>query len=150
MTIKTREECREQLGGLLDTALTGAGNPAQDVYDYMKSDFNHLSPIVTVGSEGFSATEQDFDGNWTIVYYYSVNIFVTRKTASGYTEEDVEDKVDATMQATYETLLSNRSLSGYWGDLAIDGRSEVMPAEIGGDPYWMETIPVAVTVYGDS
>lgn len=150
MAIKTRKQCREQLGILLDTALTGAGNPAQDVYDYMKSDFQHQSPIVTIGSEGFSAGEQDFDGNWTMTYYYSVNVFVTRNTASGYTEEDVEDLVDSVMQKTYETLLANRSLADYWNGLAIDGRSEIMPAKIGGDPYWMETIPVALTIYGDA
>ncbi len=146
MAIKTRKQCRGQLGSVLDTALTGEGNPAQDVYDYLKSDFNHQSPIVTVGSEGLEAFEQDFE-HWHPVYKYSINVYVTRNTATDYTEEDVEDTLDDVTQAIYETLETNRVLAGWWGDLAWLEPSAVVPVTVGGDPYWWESVVVGIAVY---
>jgi hypothetical protein len=141
MAIKTRKQVREQLGSLLSSALTGVGNPAQAVYDYLKSSFDGQSPVVVIGSSGFNASEQDFT-NWYATYDYEILVFVAREDT-----QLADDYLDQTTQKLYETLQANRILSGWWDDLAWADPSQIVPAAPGGDPYWMEAVLVRVTVY---
>jgi len=141
MTIKTRKEVREHLGSLLSSALVGTGKPAQAVYDYLKSSFDGQSPVVVIGSSGFNAQEQDFT-NWFATYDYEVLVFVAREDT-----QLADDYLDQTTQKLYETLQTNRVLSGYWDDLVWADPSQIVPAVVGGKPYWMETVLVRVTVY---
>ena len=145
MAIKTRKETREQLGSVLSTALTGAGNPAQALYDYMKSTFDGQSPVIAVGSSGLGVNDvQEFGGNWFPVYYYEILTFVARESD----EEAAEDELDTVAQELYETLETNQYNAGYWEALTYMGRSDVVPTNVGGDPYWMETTTVAIEVFG--
>jgi hypothetical protein len=141
MAIKTRKEVREQLGSLLDTALTGDGNPAQDVFDYLNPDFAPRSPIVCIGSTSVQAFEQNFT-SWYVQYGYEIVIFVARED-----EQVSEDALDDTMQGVYETLQTNRVLSGWWENLEWGEASETMAIELSGHPYWVETISVIVETY---
>jgi hypothetical protein len=146
MAVKTRKEVREQLGSVLSTALTGVGNPAQAVYDYMKSSFDGQSPVVAIGSGGTQAhiDVQQFGGDWFPVYWFEILSFVVRDED----EENAEDTLDTLSQNLYETLETNTYLAGYWERLSYGERSTIAPASVGGDPYWLETTEVMVEVFG--
>ena len=140
MSITTRKGAREALGALLGSEMTGAGNPVQAVYDYLKSTFDGQSPVVCVGSEGVEAVPMTFQGSRPS-YFFSILTFVTRAG-----EEVAEDALDEVAQALYEVVEANRKTDD-WKFIAYDGRSRVEAATVGGDPYWMEVTPVRMEVY---
>lgn len=141
MTIKSRKEVREQLGSLLSSALVGSGKPAQAVYDYLKSSFDGQSPVVIVSSSGFDGQVQTTT-NWFATYDYEILVFVAREDT-----QLADDYLDETTQDVYETLRDNQQLAGYWNKLEWLDSTTIVPASVGGDPYWMEPIPVRVWVY---
>ena len=142
--MKTRQQVREQLGVVLTDALTGAGNPVQDVYDYLKSTFDGHSPVVCIGSSGTGRNEiEQFGGDWFPVYFYELLVFVARDDD----EASAEDVLDQVAQKLFETLETNQYLAGWWDKLDYVSNSEVTPAVVGGDPYWMEAVVVRVEVF---
>jgi len=140
VAIKTRQEVREALGVLLNAGLVGTGLPVQAVYDYMKGTFDGQSPIVVVGSAGVEGEALTFQGS-KATYFYEVLSFVAREG-----EEVAEDALDQVAQKLYQVIEANRK-TGNWQWIGFAGRSKVVPAAVGGDPYWMEVLPVEVKVY---
>ena len=120
--------------------MTGAGNPVQAVYDYLKGTFDGQSPVVVVGSAGVEGAPMTFQGSRP-TYYLTVLAFVTREG-----EEVAEDALDEVAQKLYQVMEGNRR-TGDWQFWGYDGRSRIEPASVGGDPYWMEMTPVVVEAY---
>lgn len=137
MTIKTRQQVREKIGALINTDFT----TIEIVYDYLKTDFQGQSPVITIGSEGAHPEAQDFTQNMAI-YTISVNIFVTRVE-----EEAAEDQLDAVMQEVFTFCENYRTLDGWWDDLTWPELSQIAPANIGGEAYWMESLVLRIYCY---
>lgn len=143
MALKTRKEVREQLGTVLSSALSGAGNPAQQVFDYLPSTFDGKSPVVTILSAGLAIAEvQQFGGDWFPVYLFEIGVLVARDTD----DQAALDELDLVAQKLYETLESNTGLASYWELLEYSEDSRVEPVPVGGDPYWLETTPIQIWV----
>lgn len=118
----------------------------QAVYDYLKSDFDQYTPVVTVGSEGMiGQASVDFSNNHP-AYVYSVNLFVLDNPETDYTEEDIDDALDNVMQEIFETLETNRRVTGFWQFLEWTNPSTVQPVSMGGIAYLWEQIIVTVYV----
>lgn len=144
MVVRTRRECREQLGTLLNAALTGSGNPAQAVYDYVIKDPQGLSPVTVVGATGSAPPVPDGIGlgNTRQPYRYDIMNFVLRSE-----QTDTDDLLDAMYNAVLTVLEDNASVTGYWYDLRQSGDSSITTwTSPGGDQYWLEIIPVELRV----
>jgi hypothetical protein len=134
------------LGSLLNTDVAGTGNPAQVVYDHLKEDVAGQSPVVCVASQGFLPHQlsfgDDHNDDWAGEYRFMIFIFVARED-----EEVAEDALDDTIEAVFQVLAENRSYSTYWKKIEFGAPSEVTTIAMGGDPYWMEVLPITVGSY---
>jgi hypothetical protein len=140
MTRQTRKTARVQMGAVLNTALTGDGNPVQAVYDHLKEDFQGQSPVVVVASAGTRPLPQSHT-HWRAEYNLEIIIFAVREN-----EEVAEDALDDVAEALFAALETNRT-TDYWRDLTFGTPSDVLPATVGGEPYWMEPLTVTVHSY---
>lgn len=144
MVARTRRECREQLGVILSAALTGSGNPAQAVYDWVIKDPQGLSPVLVIGATGSAPREPDGMGlgNTRQPYRYDLMCFVLRSE-----QDDTDDVLDTMYNAVLTVLEDNVSVSGYWYDLQQSGNSTITKwVSPGGDQYWLEIIPIELRV----
>lgn len=140
----SRATVREQLAVLLTSALVGTSKPCQAVYDYQPATFSGQSPVVTVSSAGSMRTRFTMQGNRLTAYLY-IHIFVLYADAdSGWTESDAEDRLDLIEKTIEETLQTYRTHPSYWSNIAYSEPSQASSAEIGGDEYRVEVIPVIV------
>ena len=137
-----RKDYREDLGTVLSAALVGVGKPAQAFTDHLpkSSEFDGRSPFVCLASAG---SDIDRQGSTLLgkFYYHYINIlvFVAR------TDTAAEDALDNCYMTIAETLEANASTSN-WDSLRQTERSiiDATPEGWGGQPYWIETIPVVL------
>lgn len=139
-----RETGRDALTALLSAALVGVGLPAQAVYGYQKSDFEGQSPVVVVLSAG---TRRQRFGMGTEKYrswfgYEILNFVADADAAAGWTDADVEDRLDLLEKEIADVIADNR-VTANWDDLKHDeGASQIVPALVGGKPYKLEILRV--------
>lgn len=145
MAIKTRKEIRQHIATLLQTALTGSGNPAQQVYNHFRSAFDE-SPVVCVVSAQIDQSALAFATDEAF-YGYEILVFVDRDPDANYTEEDAENKLDEIAQSLFSWIETNARLASYWQHLRRNGNSQITPGTVGGRPVWMEVHPIAVQVW---
>jgi hypothetical protein len=140
----SRKTSRELLASLLTTGVTAA----QAVYAYQVGDFGQLSPVLRVLSLGAARPSLTAEGNQS-VFLLEVQVFVVNVDPdSGWTEQNAEDKLDEVEQQIADVIEDNDSNNGTWNALEHAERSAVTKAVVGGETYLMESIPVAVTVFG--
>lgn len=139
MANKTRKQTREAIGAMLNSAMVGAGKTCEASFDYLPPKFEGKSPVICIGSGGTLGMPYTLQG-LRPVYHFEIIAFVARED-----EQDSEDELDNVSQELYNTLEANISTAN-WESIDYDGRSEIAPANVGGDPYWMEVTPVMVTV----
>jgi hypothetical protein len=145
MSRSTRKECRERLGVLLSASVAGTDNPAQVVYDHLKEDFGGRSPVVCVGSSSVRVEQLSFgddtEENYGGEYGLEIMVFAARED-----EEVAEDALDDVMEAVFKVLAANKD-SNKWDDIGFSQASSIVPADVGGEPYWMEVLPITVISY---
>jgi hypothetical protein len=134
-----RKDYREDLGTLLSGELTGAGNPAQAFYDHLESYFDGASPTVCLASAGTLPVNETLGGK-RYIHHINILVFVARDDANA------DDTLDNCFLAIADTVEANRKTAD-WKDLDFNGPSTVNEMVWGGDPYWVETIPVQVQGY---
>jgi len=139
--ITTRRACREALAALLQTALVGAGKPAQAVYDYQIGDFAGASPVVVVSSAGSSYDDLSFQG-LSPSYDLNIHVFVVY-AATGWTEDDAENALDAISETIAAVLAANK-VAANWDGIAWVGSSKTLSVDIGGVDYRTEIISIKV------
>lgn len=134
-----RRDYREDLGTLLSPLLVGAGKPAQAFYDHTESTFDGRSPVVCLASAGTTPQPLTVQGTR---YSHRINIlvFVARDDANA------DDTLDDCFEAIADAIEGNRKTAN-WKDLQFDGDSTIVDVVWGGDPYWVETIPVRIEGY---
>lgn len=144
--VTNRETIRDALATLLTTALVGDGKPAQAVYNYKVGDFEGQSPVVTVTSGGTLRFEGDYGENLDGEFYLVITSYVLyADPGTDWGEDDAEDRLDLLEKSIADVLVDNYShASGTWERIAIDGRTQVVEGEIGGELYLVEIIPVKV------
>lgn len=139
MANKTRKQVREAIGVMLAAAMVGAGKTCEASFDYLPPKFEGKSPVICINSGGTLGMPYTLQG-LRPAYYYEIVAFVARED-----EQDSEDELDNVAQELYDTLEANIKTTD-WESIDYDGRSEILPANVGGDPYWMEATPVVATV----
>lgn len=134
-----RKDYREDLGTLLNSELVGDGNPAQAFYDHLESYFDGRSPVVCLASAGTLPVNATVQGK-RYVHQIHILVFVARDDANA------DDTLDNCYLTIADTIEANRKTAN-WRDLDFNGPSRVDEMVWGGDPYWVETIPVQVQGY---
>jgi len=133
------------MGVLLAAGLVGVGLPATATYDHFKEDFDGQSPVVCVGAGGFRVEQMSFgdhtENNYGGEYRLEILIFVARED-----EEVAEDALDDVIEEVFSILAANKQAT-YWAELDFSADSTITPVTVGGDPYWMEILPVTVRSY---
>jgi hypothetical protein len=146
VTVTNPETIRDEVATFLATDMVGVGLPAQAVYNYEKKDFDHQSPVVLVTTNGddFSrhSNSERVKGN----IYLDVLIFVLYSDeGSGWTEADCEDRLNLVKKTLLESIFNNQFTPSR--SIFINGRSAIVPANVGGEDYRMETVLLRVEVF---
>ncbi len=105
-TLTSRKAVRQQLAVLLDeiTNLT--------VYDHEVKDFQRLSPVAMVHSDGTMTTFPDFAREF---HRFWISIFWARGD-----DDATEDYIDDLATAVRQKLLDNLEEAGLWHDIHFD------------------------------
>ena len=135
-----RKAYREALGVVLEAALVGSGKPAQAFEDHLprSTEFDGRSPFICLASAGSDIDRQTrtLSGKF---YIHRINILVFVARA----DTAAEDALDKCYTYISDTLETNKSYT-YWDRLGQSEASFIDPTPDGwgGEPYWVETIPV--------
>jgi len=135
-----RKDYREDLGVVLAAALVGSGKPAQTFTDHLPkaAEFDGRSPFVCLASSGSGVSGGTLGGKF-YTHYFTIFVFVARA------DPNAEDSLDNCYTVIADTIEANGSTDN-WDDLRITERSfiDATPEGWGGQPYWVEPIPVAL------
>lgn len=135
MISTSRKDVRQHFAGLLSTALSGT---AQAVYAYRKGDFAGSTPVVTVSSLGSIRNPLTFQG-MIPSFRLQVDVFVLyNDPASGWTEQNAEDKLDDIEEAITAVVAANQVVSSKWEGIDFAGWSDRVDISIGGVEYIRE------------
>lgn len=144
----SRATIRAAIAALLESALVGTGKPAEAVYDHLKPDFGGASPVVAVASAG--SNRAAFAGRGPRVEHeLDIYVFVLRAEAGveeSYSAEEADAALDAIEAKVAEVVAANEETAD-WHLAQYAGESTIITAEIGGEQYWMERIPLRFTLY---
>ena len=137
-----RKSYRELLGIVMETALVGSGKPAQAFEDHLprSSEFDGRSPFICLASAGSDVDRQKSTllGKFYI-HYINILVFVARADTAA------EDALDNCYATIADTLEANKSTSNWDGLQQIERSTiDATPEGWGGQPYWVETIPVSL------
>ncbi len=145
--VPNRKTIRKALTALLETALVGAGKPAQAIYDYKASDFEGQSPVIVVSSGPSDRTKQAQPTRANSLILLDIDVF-TAYAEANWTEENSEDAQDDLEKAISDVLLDNDTTND-WEQLQFNGASEVDFNVVGGKLYRQETIRVQIQVFSE-
>lgn len=139
---QTREEVRD----LLTEDLIEVLDNVQAVYGYQKSDFAQLSPIVRILSDGTLLQEQSFT-DYQLTYYFVIQVWVLRYSeAYGWTEEEAERLIDNIDYKVMQYLAGDTS-ERPWMSIGMTDRATVsVGANVAGEMFLVEDIPIAVVL----
>jgi len=146
-----RETVRDAVAALLESELTGTGNPVQAVYAYQVGDFGGRSPVVVVSSAGSERPAMTFSGN-RATFYLNVHVFVLYSDEGDWGEDDAEDRLDWIEKEIAAVVDANRGPTDDWQQLAYGeltaeaGRSRCGSVAVGGLEYRTELVPLRVEV----
>lgn len=146
MASTSRATVRKAFAALLQSALVGSGKPAQAVFDYHVGDFQSMSAVVVVASDGSERKLQAFGPCWTTTVSLAVYVFVLYADRdSGWTEANAEDAIDAIEASIADVVLANMG-NGNWGQITYNEPTALDSVEIGGYEYRREVIKLEMEV----
>ncbi|MCK6629346.1 MAG: hypothetical protein L6R45_29740 [Anaerolineae bacterium] len=147
MAATNRATVRKALAELFTTELTGAGKPAQAVYDHKVGDFEGQSPVVLVTSAGSGRKHAGYTTAYENEFSLLVQTWVLyADPGAGWSEADAEDCIDLLEKAIADVLAANKSYAGAWFSIDYNGPSQIIEGNLGGSDYLIELIPVKVEV----
>jgi hypothetical protein len=144
-----RKTVRSALKTLLESALTGSGNPLQAFYGYLVGDFQGQSPVGMLTSAGserrvesqYSTT--DVVGNGFNFDLHILALYADPGTT--WSEDDMEDVVDDAEFKVAVAISDANEQNPTW-HVSYRGDSVITYITISGDRYRVETIPLRVEV----
>jgi hypothetical protein len=145
VTVTNPETIRDEVATFLEADLVGAGLPAQAVYNYEKKDFSGQSPVVLVATGGDSFNRHSNSERVKGSIYLDVLIFVLYSDDSGWTEADCEDALNLVKKTTLESIFNNQFTPSR--SIFIEGRSNIVPANVGGASYRLERMALRVELF---
>ena len=122
---------------------------ARDVYSFMYSKFSGKSPIVRLMNAGANRPEITEHGVRSIFYYTLQFWVVYFEEGTEAVQAEAEDILDQ-LELEWVTWLGTNQVepAQQWTMLGYDKRSTVETAKVSGKYYIVESIPLAVEVYG--
>ncbi|GIK42446.1 MAG: hypothetical protein BroJett011_62790 [Chloroflexota bacterium] len=146
VTVTNPETIRDEVAAFLETDLVGSGKPAQAVYNYEKKDFSGQSPVVLVATGGDNFNRHSNSERVKGSIYLDVLIFVLYSDdASGWTEADCEDALNLVKKTTLDSIFNNQFTPSR--SIFIEGRSNIIPANVGGQSYRLERVALRVELF---
>ena len=158
--VANRKTYRAAIAAELATLLVGSGKPAQSVFAGHVGDFSGVSPAVIVSSGGSAreGVENNSRAQDTRLYVNVTVLVAYADEAGAYDELDSENALDDIEKIVSDWVGDNRTrdpghVSGVaWTELNFEQRTEtgqLLPiAEVGGQSYRIETIPLVVRIMG--
>lgn len=147
---KNRELARDELVSLIDTEMVGAGKPLQAVFGQKTTDFQNKAPVCVVFAGGSQRIWRGM-GSGTAKYRTRVRLhamfFVPdADEAAGWSDADVEDKLDEIEKEFADVIADNRGTGTNWTSIehAPGEFSNIVPATVGGKAYVVEGVDVIV------
>jgi len=140
MTTANRKLIRTALAEVLGREITHA----QAVYAYQKAKIAGQTPVLCVTSAGSAREPITMQGS-SLTALLDIHVFVLYSdSASGWTEEDAEDRLDDIEQQV-ATVVDQYRRSTAWSRLAYAERSDARsPIVLEGSTYLHEVIPVEI------
>lgn len=158
MSPVNRKPFRKHIASELESALVGVGKPAQVVYPYQISDFNHQFPVVTVSAASSEHPNTTLYGEEGAVFDFAIDVFVAYSLEKeGWTALNSEDELDDIEQIVADWVCQKGGsktkdpLTGVgWTSLAYAGRTDstIPLIDIGGGVYRQERIILRVDIQG--
>lgn len=157
-----RETLRDALAAILQTALVGAGKPADAVYGYLRGDLASDTgamplAVVMIDAGGITRQRETFDAAWgvpaigmtveTLVLYSSDD--ATETAPATWTEANCADRCDLLEKSIADALMDNYGAISGAEYVTYAGPTTTDYVVIGGRMYRRELIPlVGVTLHG--
>lgn len=144
---ETRETSRDALVMLFDTALTGTGNPVQEVIGYKPGadEIKAKSPLVSVTSMGSERPRRTTAGNFA-TFYLEVETWVLLTDGGSWTPAIAENMTD-TIEKGIAGVVADNQETANWNIISYDGPTQVADVGFDGVPYIRETIPIRIEVF---
>lgn len=146
MSVISRRAVREAIA----TGLTVAMPTAAAVYPYMFSNFKDgPSPVVRLMNGGSNRPPIEEAGNRSIFYFMLQFWVIYFEDGTPTVQQEAENTLDQ-LEYEFVTWLAANQVkpADQWTMMLYDGRSAVRTQKVHGFYYLVESIPLAVEVYG--
>ena len=147
MGARNQETVRDAVAALFEAALVGTGKPVQAVYNYKKGKFSG-SPVLLVTS-GPTQRKQGGMGSQKFFNQFGIMtwVFVADARGDEWTEQMVDDKLDALDAAIADVVAANRNRDE-WDYLRHSEEAASIPSgvTVDGVLYQMKIIPLTAEV----
>lgn len=143
---KDRTTVQNALAALLTTALIGTGKPTQAVYAYQVADIEKKKAVVIVTSSGSNRRNPFKSPRSQSLIYIDVHVLVLYSAeAESWTAANSEAALN-TIETSIDAVVADNNETTTWMSLDFAGKSTIEPANIGGNDYRYEIIPLVVEV----
>lgn len=142
-------DIRAAIAAFLTTDLTGVGNPVETVYAYEPKDFQK-DPVIAIVSEGDEYGRRTYTERIKATISLNVLSFVLFSDPdSGWTPENCEDKLNEVKRAFWVSFFNNQQITvdSKAVTIQVEGKSSIVPANVGGADYRLEIIPITAEVF---
>lgn len=142
MASSSRKVVRARLETLLTAELAGL---VDQVVSVKPGVINEIVSLVYIAPGGTERKPISFGLNEG-VFYFILQIYVPQsREGSTWTDENAIDRLDD-IEASIADVCENSRCDANWGMLIYDGRSAVSEALIEGNKYFLEFIPIQVSL----
>jgi hypothetical protein len=146
ITFVDRSTVQSAFADLLDTALVGTGSPVQVVYDYQVADIEKKKAVVIVTSSGSNRRNPFKSPRSQSLIYIDVHVLVLYSAeAESWTAANSEAALN-TIETSIDSVVADNNETSTWMSIDFAGKSTIEPANIGGNDYRWEVIPLVAEV----
>lgn len=144
--MRTRQEVINKVVELLKSRLVTADDLVEDVFNYIPSNPEGLSPFVAVSARGThrqGLTSRRKQMNLNVIIYVYV---LFSHTSGDIDESESWAAINAIEQAISETLIANASSEGYWLNIDWPDYSSIDLLVLDNQGYLLESILTRIAV----
>jgi len=148
---ESRETSRLAFASLLETALTGDGNPVSQVFGVKPTRLSGRGPYLLVLSAGTKRVRSGVGSNkWKNKFrVVIVTLVAESSTAENWNDDDVDHALDLVDKMIADVIASNAKNDGVWNYLTLDPDtfSVIAPTREFGAAYQSEMRYALMDVY---